>query len=257
MTMNAVLLRATLVAGLVSLSFVPTVGAATAPTQASINGTISPAVSSTSGKPRSVALSIVTRFQTNPSGGQPATVTQAVIYFGHGSIVNARLFPSCNPTRLNKIGPKACSKGSRIGAGAVTAIGAGLPETLALTAFNGPGGRSVLFYLNGNTPLKVAQAIQAPMVPIKSRFYAYKLTLNTPPNLQVLSGIVVATTSFSSTIKATVVRRVHHRRVRLGYIEVPLCPPGAIVPLQGVFSFMGAPSETVNSGIDCGEPPPA
>ncbi len=255
--MNAVLLRVTLVAGLASLTLVPTVGAATAPTQASLTGTISPAVSSPSGKPRPVALSILTRFQTSPPGAQPATVTQAVIYFGHGSIVNARLFPSCNPTRLNKIGPKACSKGSRIGGGTVTSIGAGLPESLVLTAFNGPGGRSVLFYLNGTTPLKVAQAIQAPMVPIKNRFYAYKLTLNTPPNLQVLSGVAVATTSFSSTIKATVVRRVDHRRVRLGYLEVPLCPAGAVVPLRGMFTFMGAPSETVNSGIDCGEPPPA
>ncbi len=252
-----VLLRAALVAGLASLTFVPTVGAATGPTQASITGTISPAVSSPSGKPRSVALSVTTHFQTSPPGGQPATVTQAVVYFGHGSIVNARLFPSCNPTRLNKIGTKACPKGSRIGGGSVTSIAAGLPETVALTAFNGPGGHSVLFYLTGSTPLKIAQAIQAPMVPIRNRFYAYKLTLNTPPNLQVVAGVAVSTTSFSSTIKATVVRRVHGKRIRRGYIEVPLCPAGAVVPLQGVFTFMGAPSETVNSGIDCGEPPPA
>jgi hypothetical protein len=255
--MRAVLLRAAFAAGLASLSFVPAVAAATGPTQASLSGTISPAVSGTSGKPHSVALSLTTRFQTSPPGGQPATVTQAVIYFAHGSIVNARLFPSCNPTRLNKIGPRACPKGSRIGGGTVESIGAGLPETVALTAFNGPGGHSVLFYLNGATPLKVAQAIQAPMVPIKNRFFAYKLTLTTPANLQVMSGITIATTSFSSTIRATVVRRIHGKRVRRGYIEVPLCPPGAIVPLQGVFSFLGAPTQTVNSGLDCGEPPPS
>jgi hypothetical protein len=38
---------------------------------------------------------------------------------------------------------------------------------------------------------------------------------------------------------------------------VPLCPAGAVVPLRGVFTFTGAPGETVNSGIVCGEPPPA
>lgn len=255
--MQGALLRATLAAGLATLSFAPAVAAATGPTQASITGTISPAVASTSGKLRSVALTITTHFQTIPAGGQPATTSQAVIYFGHGSVVNARLFPSCNATRLNKIGPKACPKGSRIGGGTVTAIGAGLPETLALTAFNGAKGRSVLFYLAGSSPLKIAQAIQAPMVPVKSRFYAYKLTLITPPNLEAIAGVATAVTSFSSTIKATVVQRIHHRRVRRGYIEVPLCPPGAIVPLQGVFSFLGAPTQTINSGIVCGEPPPS
>ncbi len=121
--MQGALRRATVAAGLATLWFAPAVAAATAPTQASITGTISPAVSSTSGKLRSVALAITTHFQTIPAGGQPATVSQAVIYFGH--------------------------------------------------------------------------------------------------------------------------------------IEVPLCPPGAIVPLQGVFSFIGAPTQTVNSGIVCGEPPPS
>ena len=255
--MQGALSRATLAAGLATLSFAPAVGAATGPTRASITGTISPAVAGTSGKLRPVALTIATRFQTIPAGGQPATTSQAVIYFGHGSVVNARLFPSCNATRLNKIGPKACPNGSRIGAGTVTAIGAGLPETLALIAFNGARGRSVLFYLAGSSTLKIAQAIQAPMVPVKSRFYAYKLTLTTPPNLEAIAGVATAVTSFSSTIKATVVQRIHHRRVRRGYIEVPLCPPGAIVPLQGVFSFLGAPTQTINSGIVCGEPPPS
>jgi hypothetical protein len=255
--MQGALRRAAFATGLATLWLAPAVAAATAPTQASITGTISPAVASTSGKLRSVALNITTRFRTIPAGGQPATTSQAVIYFGHGSVVNARLFPSCNATRLNEIGPKACPKGSRIGAGTVTAIGAGLPETLALTAFNGAKGRSVLFYLVGGSPLKVAQAIQAPMVPVRSRFYAYKLTLTTPANLEAIAGVATAVTSFTSTINATVVRRIHHKRVRRGYIEVPLCPPGAIVPLQGVFSFLGAPTQTIASGIVCGEPPPS
>jgi hypothetical protein len=78
-----------------------------------------------------------------------------------------------------------------------------------------------------------------------------------PTNLQLIAGIPVAVTQFSTTVKGTVVGRVHGRRVRRGYIEVPLCPPGALVPLRGVFTFAGAPTETVNSEIACGEPPPA
>jgi hypothetical protein len=205
-------------------------------------------------KPPSVALSVLARFQTSPPGGQPATVTKAVIDFSHGATVNSRLFPSCQTGRLNRIGMKACPRGSRVGGGSTVAVGAGVVETLQVTAFNGPHGRSVLFYLHANAPVRINQAIQAPLVQIRSRFYAYQLTLAVPRNLQVIAGVPV---SVLATVKSTVVQRVRGRSVRRGYIEVPLCPPGALVPLRGVFSFTGAPTETVNSGIACGEPPPA
>jgi hypothetical protein len=242
--------------GFAGLLLVPLVAIASAPTQATITGTISPAVNNAGVTPISAGLSILARFQTNPPGGQPAAVTQAVISFSHGSTVNSALFPSCSPGRLNAIGTGACPPGSRIGGGSTEAVGAGVLELLKVTAFNGPHGRSVLFYLSGNTPIRVAQAINAPLVRLNSLFYAFKLTLTVPQDLRVIAGVPVSVTQFQTTVRATIAQRVHGRTVHRGYIEVPLCPAGALVPLRGVFTFTGTPTQTVNSGIACGQPPP-
>ncbi len=240
-----------------SLALSPSAVGAAGLTQATLTGTIAPAVGTVSVPPRSVALSIVTRFATNPPGGQPATVKRAVIFFSHGATVNSSLFPSCSAKRLDVGGVRACPSGSRIGSGSAIGTGAGTVEPLKITTFNGPGGHSLLFYLTALTPIRIAEAIQAPLVKINSLFYAYRITLNVPQNLQVLGGIAIGVTLFQTTVKATVVHRVDGRIVRRGFVEVPLCPPGALVPLRGVFTFNGAPPQTVNSSIACGEPPPA
>jgi hypothetical protein len=247
----------TVAVGVAGLLLTSIGAAAGASTQATISGTISPAVPNAPVRPRSVALSVVAGFRTTAPGSQPATVDKAVISFSHGATVNSRLFPSCRVGRLNRIGTKACPAGSRIGGGRTVAVGAGVVETLKVTAFNGPRGRSVLFYLHADAPVRINQAIQAPLIAIKSRFYAYQLTINVPRNLQVIAGVPVAVTQFLTTVKGAVVEHVRGQSIRRGYIEVPLCPPGALVPLRGVFSFVGAPTQTVDSGIACGEPPPA
>jgi len=235
----------------------PFVGPARAATQATLTGTISPAVNNFAARPQSVGLSILARFLTTPPGGQPATVTQAVISFSHGATINSQLFPGCSARRLDLGGLKGCPPDTRIGTGSALGVGAGIDEPLNVTAFNGPRGRSVLFYLQGNSPIHIAQAIDAPLVPVRGRFYAYQLTLPVPEDLQVIAGVPIAVAEFQTTVRATVTKRVRGTTVRRGYIEVPLCPAGALVPLRGIFSFIGAPTETVNSGIACGEPPPS
>jgi hypothetical protein len=39
---------------------------------------------------------------------------------------------------------------------------------------------------------------------------------------------------------------------RYGFIEALACPPGALVPVRGVFSFRGGESTTTDSYIACG-----
>jgi hypothetical protein len=248
----AVAVAATL-AGLQS----PEVAASSASTRASITGTILPAVPTVGPRPRSVRLSLLASFQATAPDLRPATVKRSVIFFPHGATVNSRLFPSCSPKRLHAGGPAACPPHSQIGLGSATGSAAGISEQLKVTLFNGPGGRSELFYLAGSSPAVINGLIDAPLVVVRSLFYGYQLTLPVPASLQVIAGIPISVTQFQTTVGATIAQRAHGKRVDRGYLEVPLCPPGALLPLRGVFSFVGAPTETVNSSIACGQPPPA
>jgi hypothetical protein len=179
-----------------------------------------------------------------------------VISFPHGATVNSRLFPSCSPQRLNAGGPGACPPNSQIGLGSSTGSAAGVSEQLKVTVFNGPGGRSVLFYVAGTTPATIKGVIDAPLVVVKSLFYGYQLTLPIPTSLQMFGGNPISVSEFQNTVGATIAQRIHGKTVDRGYLEVPVCPPGAMFPLRGVFSFVGAPTDTVNSSIVCGQPPP-
>jgi hypothetical protein len=204
-----------------------------------------------------VRLSLLSRFQAIPPATQPATVTQAVISFPHGATVNSKLFASCSAQRLNAGGPAACPPNAQIGFGSAIGGGGGVLERLKVTMFNGPGGRSALFYLAGTSPVVIKGVIGGPLVVVNSLFYGYQLTIAVPTSLQVIAGVPIAVTEFQTTVGATVAQRVHGKTVDRGYLEVPLCPPGALFPLRGVFSFVGAPTQTVNSSIACGQLPPS
>jgi hypothetical protein len=249
---HAAVAVAAVVAGLQS----PEVAASNAATRASITGTVLPAVPTAGPRERPVRLSLDTRFRATAPDLRPATVTRAVISFPHGATVNSRLFPSCSPQRLDAVGPGACPPNSQIGLGSATGSAAGVSEQLKVTVFNGPGGHSVLFYVAGTSPATIKGVINAPLVVVRSRLYGYQLTLPIPPSLQMFAGNPISVSDFQNTVGATIAQRIHGKTVNRGYLEVPVCPAGARFPLRGVFSFVGAPTDTVNSSIVCGQPPP-
>lgn len=219
-----------------------------------LSGTATPPISFFTLKPQILSLSVDVRFSTDVADELPGTVTKATIYFPHGPRVNGNLFPSCNPRRLLQMRGRsvACPKGSRLGTGAALGTSPqfrGVIEKLTVDVYNGPRGRSILFYLRGENPVSISGMIDAPFVPLRGGRWGYRLTMNVPPNLQeIIGGTFASLLRFTTRVGATV--RVHG--VRRGYIEALACPPGALVPVRGVFAFRGGSSASDDSYIACG-----
>jgi hypothetical protein len=229
-------------------------GSAGARTLVAINGIASPAISVFTLTPQTVRLTLDTSFSTDVPGELPATVAKAVIYFPHGPRVNGALFPSCDPRRLRRLrgAPSACPAGSRLGGGVALGTSpqfAGVVEHLKVDLYNGAGGRSIVFWLHGESPVLIAGMIVAPFTALRGGRWGYRLTLNVPHDLQeIASGVFASLLDFKVTTGGSVVR--HGRRH--GFIETLACPPGALVPVRGVFSFRGGGSATTDSYIACG-----
>jgi hypothetical protein len=229
-------------------------GSAGAKTLVALSGTATPPIGVFTLTPQPLSLTIDTRFSSDVAGELPGTVSKAVIYFPHGPRVNGRLFPSCDPARLRRFrgASRACPRGSRLGGG--TAVGTspqftGVIEHLKVDLYNGRGGRSIIFFLHGENPVLIAGMIVAPFTALHGGRWGYRLTLNVPQDLQeIASGIFASLLDFKVTTGGSVTVHGH----RYGFIESLACPPGALVPVRGVFSFRGGDSTTTDSYIACG-----
>lgn len=221
-----------------------------------LTGTATPPIGAFTLTPQTLSLTIDARFSTDGAADElPATIKKAVIYFPHGPRVNGRLFPSCNPRRLQRLrgAPRACPRGSRLGGG--TALGAspqfgiGVRERLGVDLYNGTGGRSIIFFLRGLNPVLISGMIVAPFDALRGGRWGYRLTMNVPRNLQEIAPDIFASLlDFRVRTGGSVVRGGH----RYGYIEALACPPGALVPVRGVFSFLGGARTSTDSYIACG-----
>jgi hypothetical protein len=230
-------------------------GSAGAKTLVDISGVATPPISAFTLQPQALSLTIDARFASDVPDGLPGTVAKAVIYFPHGPRVNGRLFPSCDPQRLQRLhgASRACPRGSRIGGG--TALGAspqfgiGVREHLKVDLYNGKGGRSIVFFLRGLNPVLIGGMIVAPFTALHGGRWGYRLTMNVPQGLQQIAPDIFASLlDFKVTTGGSVTVRGH----RYGFIESLACPPGALVPVRGVFSFRGGDSTTTDSYIACG-----
>jgi hypothetical protein len=229
-----------------------------ASTLVDISGTATPPIGAFTLTPQTLSLTIDARFASDVAGELPGTVSKAVIYFPHGPRVNGRFFPSCDPRRLKarRGSPSACPRGSRLGGG--TAFGTspqfeGVKEHLKVDLYNGAGGRSIVFYLRGLNPVLISGMIVAPFTALHGGRWGYRLTMNVPEGLQQIAPDIFASLlDFKVTAGGSVRVRQHGRSVRYGYIEALACPPGALVPVRGVFSFRDGGSTTTDSYIACG-----
>jgi hypothetical protein len=247
-----VLLSAVVLAGVAS----PAV--AGAKTIVQIGGSAGPAIIPFTTTPQPLGLTVDVHFSTDVPGSDPGTITRANVFFSHGPRVNGALFPSCDPHKLQHAHgmPSACPRGSRLGTG--SALGTspqfhGVLAHLAVTLYNGPGGRSILFWFHSSIPITIDGMINAPLRAIHDHKWAYQLSLAVPRGLQVLGpGIYASLLRFTTHVGGSVRVREHGRTVRRSYIEALACPPGALVPLRSVFDFRDHSSTTANGYITCG-----
>ena len=232
-------------------------GTAAAETRVALSGAVTPAITGFPTKPQNVALTLEGRVVGDDIDGRfPATTKRIVMYFTHGARVNGAFFPSCNPARLRRMmgNPRACPRGSRIGGGFAFGTAISVTARLRMDVYNGPGGRSMLFYFFADRPVVISEMIQAPFRALRGGRYGFKITLNIPRGLQELSdGLVTSLRQFRTRVGGMVhTKRVRGRIVRRPFIEAMTCPPGALVTVRGVFSFRSAPTRTVDSHIGCG-----
>ena len=245
--------RALLAAAVVGLLVLVPAALAGATTIARLTGRVTPGITAFTTTPQSVRLTVNADF--SGQGSEIGSLTRAIVEFSHGARVQGQYFPSCDPVRLQRAHgrPSACPKGSRLGSGTAEGQSAHIREKLAVTVYNGPHGRSLLFWLAGSQPADVTGLINAPLVAIHSREYGYRLTMNVPPSLQqLLPGEPTQVTHFDATVGGTTTTRAHGKTTRHGYIEVLTCPPGALVPAHGDFFFSDQPQATSNSYLSCG-----
>jgi hypothetical protein len=215
-----------------------------------LSGSAGPTMDRVGGAPKSVALTVNLGFRSLLTDQLPATLARAELWFTRGAVVNGRFFPSCTAARL--AANRRCPSGSRLGRAqieaAVGTVADRLDVPLRADLYNGPGGRSVIFHFRASQPVSIDVPVQAPLVRVRERFYAYKLTVPVPENLQAPAGLETSVQSFRVTVKGTVRRNGRQR----GWIETSLCPPGAQVPMRGRFTFRDRVQKSVTSSIVCG-----
>ena len=228
---------------------------AQAATVAKLDLSLSPSKAGTKKKPRAAKLNFAFTLGTD-DGTSPATAKEVVVSFGKGIRFNSARFPSCTLAILNTKGPKACPKGSKVGTGSAVALVGGTPgepppsttETLKITTFNGPKGKTYLLFLDGDSPAPIKQALVGKLSRAGGA-YGYKLDVTIPANLQQpITGVFAPLVDFkiktgaTYTKTRTVTRKGKRTRVRTryNYIETYACPARSW-PFRAALTFGNDP----------------
>ena len=152
----------------------------------------------TAAKPKSVGkLTVDMTVALDPSDPSFAT-RSAVIHFDKGLVFNSAKFASCTEAQVLS-GDAACGK-AKIGSGKAAGLALGQREDMAVTAYNGPGGKAVLLHVTGRKPLNINSVIVGQLKPDSGAF-GRKLVVAIPANLQQpLTGLYATLTSFVTTV---------------------------------------------------------
>jgi len=171
----------------------------------------------------------------------PLQLTNTLLRFPKGAVVNARFFPKCNPATLRARGPRGCPRGSKLGTG--TAIGLAPPivtdpVNTKITLFNGT--------LEGRNPTIIIYAIPdlGPVMTLpgvlrsgRGTPYGYFLDTPVPPIKTLPNAPDASVTFFDATTRDLTVRR---RGRTIHYIDSPVLCDGTFFMLDGQFTYQGA-----------------
>jgi hypothetical protein len=219
-------------------------------TTVEIDSHVTPVIRAFSPNTTPVTLAVNLTF-SGPNGTTAATLKQAILRFTYGAKVNGNLFPSCSADKIRN--HEKCPKGSQIGTG--TGLGTvGDPpnaaeEPITLTLYNGPKGKSIVFRIQGDQPAVIDVPFDAPLKTLSGGNYNYQLTVVIPDILQRVAGLPISIKFPKVKVGAT--RKVKGKK--RGWIETLICPPKALVPIAGDFSFVeGSDPFHVETYIHCG-----
>lgn len=214
-----------------------------------VDSHVNPVIRAFTTKTTSATLAINLSF-SGENGTPAATLKQVALKFTYGAHLNGKFFPSCSANQIRN--HKPCPKGSKIGTG--TALGTiGDPpnaaeEPIVVTLYNGPKGKSITFRIQGQRPAVIDVPFDAPLKTFTGGTYNYGLTVAVPDILQRVAGLPVSLKFFNVKVAAT----TNVKKRKVGYIETLICPPKALVPLQGDFTFVDAGPFHIDTYIRCG-----
>ena len=100
-----------------------------------------------------------------------------MIHFDKNLVFNSAKFPSCTEAQV-RTGAAACAK-AKVGSGKAAGLALGQQQDLAVTAYNGPGGKAVLLHVTGSKPLKIDSVIVGKLSPDSGAF-GRKLVVSHP-----------------------------------------------------------------------------
>jgi hypothetical protein len=194
----------------------------------------------TAAKPKSVgALTVDMNVALDPSD-QPFATRTATIHFDKNLVFNSAKFPSCTEAQVLS-GAAACAK-AKVGSGKAVGLALGLQQNLAVTAYNGPGGKAVLLHVTGTNPLRIDSVIVGKLVPDTGAF-GRKLVVSIPANLQQpLTGAYATLTSFMTTVGGSA--------KGTPYVALKGCSGGKL-KVKGDFVFTDGSKQSPTSTTAC------
>jgi hypothetical protein len=193
----------------------------------------------TAAKPKSVgALTVDMKVALDPSDQAFAT-RSAVVHFDRNLVFNSAKFASCTEQQVRD-GGAACAK-AKIGSGKAIGLALGMQENLAVTAYNGPQGKTILLHVAGTAPLSIDDVIVGQLKPDSGAF-GRKLVVNIPQDLQAPSGVTATLTSFVTTVGGSA--------KGTPYVALKGCSGGKL-KVKGDFVFTDGSKQSPTSTTAC------
>jgi hypothetical protein len=191
-------------------------------------------------KPKTVGdLTVDLKVAVDPSD-QPFATKSTVIHFDKNLVFNTSKFASCTEAQA-RTGAAACTK-AKIGSGKAIGLALGQQENLDITAYNGPGGKSILLHVKGTQPLDINTVIVGALKPDTGKF-GRKLVVTIPSNLQQpLAGVFATLTSF--------VTKVGGSSHGTPYVALKGCSGGKL-QFKGDFVFTDGSKQSPTSTTAC------
>jgi hypothetical protein len=185
-----------------------------------------------------------------PEGGKPAALNNVVIQFPAGAVANPKSFPTCDPAKLEKDGPNACTK-ALIGTGTAVADASPLLPVVdaQMKVYNGtPVGGVPRITFWASADLVSVTLVFSGKLTKESGKYSYKLDVAVPhiPTLPGNPDAAVAEVHVKVQKKITKTVRKKGKRVKqtINFIDSPSkCTTGGF-PFHWNFGYWdGDPNE--------------
>jgi hypothetical protein len=183
---------------------------------------------------------------SDPAAPAPLQLAHTTLRFPKGSLVNARYFPKCSVSTLQRKGPRGCPKGSQLGSG--KARGAAPPILASvdakITLYNGErAGRNptlIIYSVPDIGPILTLSGLLKAAG--SSSDYGYVLDVEVPPIKTLPSAPDASVTFFDATVQDRTVRR---KGRPIHYIDAPVLCNGTFFLLDGAFRYQNGLTNTV------------